>query len=83
MTETSETKIAVLQAEVFGLREQHKEQSNLLRNELQEVKNELKTIAVQINRREGATSALLLVASFVGGLVALVGKMLFYGKPPV
>jgi hypothetical protein len=83
MTNSPETKIAVLQAEVFGLREQHKEQSNILRNELQDLKSEVKGISMQINKREGAISALLLVASFVGGLVALVGKMLFYGRPPL
>jgi hypothetical protein len=85
-----EIELAVLKSQVEGLREQHKEQFNLLRNDaqgtksdLRDVKDELKNIAEHLNKGRGALSAIILASSIIGGLTALLGKLIVYGRPPI
>lgn len=81
MSNNPEIELAVLKSQVDGLREQHKEQSNLLRGEIQDLKIEVKILIEQMNKGKGALSILLFSASCAGAAIALLGKMLVYGKP--
>lgn len=58
--------IRVLQGGMDGLREQHKAHSAKMDEGFDEVKNELKAIAAQINTWKGSIGTLLVVAGVVG-----------------
>ncbi len=83
MADEQDIKIAVLEREVAGLREQHRahkqEITQSLREvaescceSLKEIRNDIKNIYEFINRSRGGLAAMLMWASALGGVVVAV-----------
>jgi Flp pilus assembly protein TadB len=83
MADEQDIKIAVLEREVQGLREQHRahkeEISQALRevaenfyDSLKEIRNDIKNIFEFINRGKGGLAVMLLLASVLSGVVVAI-----------
>lgn len=76
-------KIAVLEREIAGLREQHKEHKEEIKaalervtgafyDNLKEMRNDIRSINEFINRSRGSMATLMLIGSALGGIVVAV-----------
>ena len=83
MADAQDVKIAVLERELAGLREQHKEHKEEIKtaldkvagvffDNLKEMRNDIRNIYEFINQSRGGIATIMLVASAVGGVVVAV-----------
>lgn len=83
MTDDQDIKIAVMQSQIEGLREQHKSHKEEITKSLADladkvfvaiggIRNDIKDIYEFINRSRGSIAALMLCASALGGIVVAV-----------
>jgi hypothetical protein len=83
MADVQDVKIAVLERELAGLREQHKEHKEEIKtaldkvagvffDNLKEMRNDIRNIYEFINQSRGSIATLMLLASALGGVVVAV-----------
>ena len=83
MTDPYEVKIAVLERELEGLREQHKEHKEEIKqvidkiagvfyDNLKEMRTDIRNIYEFINRSRGGIAVIMLIGSALGGVVVAV-----------
>ncbi len=83
MSDEQDIKIAVMQSQIDGLREQHKshkeditrsltELANKVSESINGIREDIKDIYEFINRSRGGIAALVLVSSALGGVVVAV-----------
>ena len=83
MADDQDIKIAVLERELAGLREQHKEHkeeikqaldkvANVFFENLKEMRTDIRSIYDFINQSKGSIATLMLMASALGGVVVAV-----------
>lgn len=83
MTDTQDVKIAVLERELAGLREQHREHKEEIKSaldkvagaffdNLKEMRNDIRNIYEFIHQSRGSIGTLMMLASTVGGIVVAV-----------
>ena len=83
MADAQDIKIAVLERELAGLREQHKEHKEEIKTaldkvagvffeNLKEMRNDIRNIYEFINQSRGGIATLMLFASALGGVVVAV-----------
>lgn len=78
MADTQDIKIAVLEEQIKGLREQHKAHADTTKEMLGKLFDEMDELKSAMNRGKGVFAASLTFAGVIGGVISIIAEQLWH-----